>query len=90
MNTINAVRNRIPILCKERKIAVNRLASIFSLPSLRIKNISRGRNRKPKLLTIKMIYNGLIIMLNGFLISAEFDAPEQDLRQLNVKFRWAV
>lgn len=81
MDTITAVRNRIPILCEERKIAINRLAGIFSLPSLRIKNISRGRNRKPKLLTIK---------LNGFLIITEFDAPEQDLRQLNVKFRWAV
>lgn len=90
MDTITAVRNRIPILCEERKIAINRLADIFSLPSLRIKNISRGRNRKPKLLTIKMIYNGSIITLNGFLIITEFDAPEQDLRQLNVKFRWAV
>ena len=59
MDTISAVKNRILQLCGERNISVNRLASISALPPSSVKNILYGKSQNPKLLTIKMLCDGL-------------------------------
>lgn len=79
MRTVAAVRNRILQLCGERKISINRLATICALPPSSIKNILYGKSQNPKLLTIKLICDGLEITLGEFFSTPEFDALEQEI-----------
>ena len=80
MDTISAVKNRILQLCGERNISVNRLASISAPPPSSVKNILYGKSQNPKLLTIKMLCDGLGITLGEFFSTPEFDALEQEIK----------
>lgn len=80
MDTVTAVRNRILSLCEERGISINRLSTISALPPSSIKNILYGKSQNPKLLTIKMICDGLEITLGEFFNTPEFDALEQEIK----------
>ena len=79
METIAAVRDRILQLCGEREISINRLATICALPPSSIKNILYGKSQNPKLITIKMICDGLGITLGEFFSTPAFDALEQEI-----------
>ena len=79
MDKITAVRNRILQLCGEREISINKLATICALPPSSIKNILYGKSQNPKLITIKMICDGLGITLGEFFGTPEFDALEQEV-----------
>ena len=59
---------------------MNRLASISALPPSSVKNILYGKSQNPKLLTIKMLCDGLGISLGEFFSTPEFDALEQEIR----------
>ena len=80
MDTITAVRNRILQLCGEREISINKLATLSALPPSSVKNILYGKSQNPKLITIKMICDGLEITLGEFFSTPEFDALEQELK----------
>lgn len=80
MDTITAVRNRILQLCGEYEISINKLATISALPPSSIKNILYGKSQNPKLITIKMICDGIGITLGEFFSTPEFDALEQELQ----------
>ena len=80
MNTTDAVRDRILHLCEERDMTINRLAPVSALPPSSIKNILYGKSRNPKLLTIKMLCDGLGITLGEFFSTPAFDALEQELQ----------
>ena len=80
MDTISAVRNRILQLCGEREISINKLATISALPPSSIKNILYGKSQNPKLITIKMICDGLGITLGEFFNTREFDSLDQELK----------
>ena len=80
MDTLTAVRNRILSLCGERGISINKLSTISALPPSSIKNILYGKSQNPKLLTIKMICDGLDITLGEFFNTPEFDALEQEIK----------
>lgn len=80
MDTIAAVRNRILQLCGEREISINKLATISALPPSSIKNILYGKSQNPKLITIKMICDGLGITLGDFFSTSDFDTLEQEIR----------
>ena len=80
MDTITAVRNRILQLCGEHEISINKLATICALPPSSIKNILYGKSQNPKLITIKMICDGLGISLGEFFSTPEFAALEQELK----------
>ena len=84
MNTTDAVRDRILHLCEERDMTINRLATVSALPPSSIKNILYGKSQNPKLLTIKLICDGLDITLGQFFSTPEFDGLEQEL-ELNKK-----
>lgn len=79
MDTVTAVGHRILELCDQRGISINKLAALSALPPSSIKNILYGKSRNPKLLTIKMICDGLEITLGEFFSTAEFDDLEQEL-----------
>ena len=80
MDTMTAVRSRILQLCGERGISVTRLATLSALPPSSVKNILYGKSRNPKLLTIKLLCDGLEITLGEFFSTPEFDALEQEIR----------
>lgn len=80
MTTVDAVRNRILVLCEDRKISINKLATLSALPPSSIKNILYGKSENPKLLTIKMICDGLGITLGDFFQTKEFNTLEQEIR----------
>ncbi len=52
-----------------------------------IKSIRYGKSQNPKLLTIKMICDGLGITLGEFFSTPEFDALEQEIQQHTKKPR---
>ena len=79
MDTITAVKNRILQLCGERDISINRLATLSALPPSSVKNILYGKSQNPKLLTIKLVCDGLGITLGEFFATPEFDALEQEI-----------
>jgi len=76
--TTNAIKNRILGLCGERGITINKLADMCALPPSSVKNILYGKSLNPKILTIKMICDGLEITLGEFFNTPEFDALEQE------------
>ena len=80
MDTITAVKNRILQLCGERDISINRLATLSALPPSSVKNILYGKSCNPKLLTIKMLCDGLDITLAEFFDTPEFEALEQEIK----------
>ena len=80
MDTATAVRDRILELCGERDISINKLATISALPPSSIKNILYGKSQNPKLLTIKMICDGLGITLGDFFETPVFDNLEQEIK----------
>ena len=74
--TYAATKSRILQLCGERNITINRLATMCALPPSSIKNILYGKSQNPKLLTIKLICDGLNMTLGEFFSTPEFDALE--------------
>lgn len=80
MDTVTAVKNRILTLCGERDISINKLATLSALSPSSVKNILYGKSQNPKLLTIKMICDGLDITLGEFFNTPEFDALEQEIK----------
>ena len=80
METITAVKNRIFGLCYERNITINKLATMCAVPPSSIKNILYGKSQNPKLLTIKMICDGLDITLAEFFNTDEFNSLEQEIK----------
>lgn len=80
MNTTLVIKNRILQLCDERNLTINKLAAMSALPPSSIKNILYGKSHNPKILTIKMICDGLEITLGQFFSTAEFDKLEQEVK----------
>lgn len=80
MDTLGALKNRILSLCGERNISVNKLATMCALPPSSVKNILYGKSLNPKLLTIKMICDGLDITLAEFFDTEEFNNLEQEIK----------
>lgn len=79
MNTVTAIRNRILQLCEERKISINNLATISALPPSSLKGILYGKSKNPKILTIKILCDGVGITLGEFFSTPEFDRLEQEI-----------
>ena len=80
MDTVTAVKNRILSLCGERDISINKLANLSALPPSSVKNILYGKSQNPKLLTIKLLCDGLDITLGEFFSTPEFDNLEQEIK----------
>ncbi len=80
MNTIQAIKARILRLCEERDLTINGLATISALPPSSVKNILYGKSQNPKVLTIKMICDGLDITLGEFFHAPEFEHLEPEVK----------
>ena len=80
MNTVTAIRNRILQLCEERNMTINKLTNISALPPSSLKNILYGKSKNPKIITIKMLCDGLEITLGEFFGADEFENLEQEIK----------
>ena len=80
MDTIKKNKNRILQLCGERNITINKLATLSALPPSSLKAILYGRSQNPKMLTIKMICDGLEITLAEFFDTDEFNNLNQEIK----------
>ena len=80
LNTIGAIKVRIKRLCFENDITLNKLANLCGISPSSIKNIMYGKSCNPKILTIKMICDGLNITLSEFFNTKEFNNLEQELK----------
>lgn len=80
MDTLTAIKNRILQLCGERNISVNKLATVCGLSPSSLKSILYGRSQNPKILTIKIICDGLDITLAEFFDTKEFNRLEQEIK----------
>ena len=80
MDTITAVKNRILILCEQRNMTINKLANLSAIPPSSLKNILYGKSQNPKILTIKMLCDGLGITLGEFFSTPDFDNLEQEIK----------
>ena len=80
MDTMTAIRGRILQLCEERNLTINKLATICALPPSSVKSILYGNSQIPKILTIKLICNGLDMTLADFFDTPEFNSLEQEIK----------
>ena len=80
MDTLSVIKYRILQLCEERNITINKLANLSALPPSSLKNILYGKSHNPKIITIKMLCDGLGITLGDFFSTPEFDALEQEIK----------
>ena len=80
MTTAEAVRDRILQLCEQRNMTINKLATVSALPPSSVKNILYGKSQNPKLLTIKMLCDGLDISISDFFDSDIFRSLEQEIK----------
>lgn len=80
MDTSTAIKNRILQLCEERHLTINRLANMSAIPPSSLKNILYGKSQSPKVITIKLLCDGLNITLGEFFSTPEFNSLEQEIR----------
>ena len=79
MNTCETVAARLSELCYERRITINKLATLSAIPPSTIKNIFYGKSRNPGVVTIKMLCDGLGITLGEFFSTEGLDSLEQEI-----------
>ena len=80
MDTYTAVKNRLLILCEEKRMSIHRLAMESAVPPSTIKNILYGKSQNPGIVTIKMLCDGLGISLTDFFDTEEFRNLEQEIK----------
>lgn len=80
MDISGAVRDRILGICEKRGLTINKLATLAGMPPSSVKNILYGKSRNPKLVTIKLLCDGLDMTLGEFFSAKEFDDLEQELK----------
>lgn len=80
MNIGCAVKLRVLELCNEKKISVNKLATISGITQSTLNNIVSGRNNSTTVSTVKKICDGLDITIQEFFCSEIFDNLEQEIK----------
>lgn len=64
---------RLTQLCIERKITINKLATLSGITQSTVENIMSGKTKNPKLKTLHNLANGL-----GMTVSELLDFPEMN------------
>jgi transcriptional regulator with XRE-family HTH domain len=71
MTYSEAISNRLSCMCSERKITINKLATLSGISQSTLDNIVKGNSKNPSLRTLHRISQGLGITISEFL-----DFPE--------------
>ena len=80
MNTLSAVKTRLIILCEEKGMTINRLATESGIPPSTVKGILYGRSQNPGVVTLKKLCDGLGVTLTEFFDTEEFRNLEQEIK----------
>lgn len=80
MTVNDAVRKRIYELCEDRKITINKLATISGITQSTLNNIVSGRNQSTTVSTIQKLCDGLEITISDFFSSELFCNLDQEIR----------
>ena len=80
MDTYTAVKNRLLMLCEEKRMSIHKLAIESAVPPSTIKNILYGKSQNPGIVTLKMLCDGLGISIAEFFNTPEFENLEQEIR----------
>ena len=80
MNTLDAVKTRLQILCEQKGMTINKLATEAGVPPSTVKGILYGRSNNPGVVTIKKLCDGLGISLTEFFETEEFRYLEQEIK----------
>ena len=79
MDTYSAVKKRILDLCEEKRMSIHKLAIESGVSPSTIKNILYGKSQNPRIVTIKILCNGMGITLIEFFDTREFAELEQEI-----------
>ncbi|GKX29053.1 transcriptional regulator [Vallitalea longa] len=77
MNISEWTANRLKVLCKEKNITINKLATLSGITQSTLNSIIKGESKNPRLSTIKKICIGLNISINDF-FDESFDELDID------------
>lgn len=80
MNTYFTVRNRLIILCNEKKMSIHKLAMESAVAPSTIKNILYRKSQNPGIVTLKMLCDGMGLSLTEFFDTEEFRNLEQEIK----------
>ena len=80
MNTYETVKNRLLILCAEKRFTINKLSTESGIAPSTIKNILYGKSKNPGIVTIKILCDGLGVSLQKFFDTDEFVSLEQEIK----------
>ena len=79
MDTYTTVKNRLLVLCEEKRMSIHKLATESAVAPSTIKNILYGKSKNPGIVTITMLCDGLGISLSDFFDTEEFKNLEQEI-----------
>ena len=68
------------MLCKERNLTINGLANICGISPSTIYSLLNSKSKKPGVVTIKIICDGLEISVRNFFDSDLFNITEQEIK----------
>ncbi len=80
MDMYTAVKERLLMLCEQRKMSIHRLSIESAVPASTIKNILYGKSKNPGVVTIKMLCDGLGVSVTEFFDTPVFKELEQEIR----------
>ncbi|MDE6103504.1 MAG: helix-turn-helix transcriptional regulator [Oscillospiraceae bacterium] len=80
MDTYTAVKNRILVLCDQKHMTINKLATASAVSPSTIKNILYGKSHNPGIVTLKMLCDGLGITISDFFDTPIFKNLEQEIK----------
>lgn len=76
----DAVVQRFQMLCQERGIKLNELATLAGITPSTVYSMMDARRRDISIVTIKKLCDGLEITLGTFFSTPEFEALEQEIQ----------
>lgn len=80
INAKDAVARRIQVLCAERHIAVNALATQSGVPASTVYSILNTKSKNPGIVTIQELCDGLEISVREFFDDPLFENLEQEIQ----------
>ena len=80
MDLGQAIRERILQICYEKKITVNKMATICGITQSTLSNIMSGRNNGTTVSTVKKICDGMDMTLKDFFDFELFYIIEQEVK----------
>ena len=80
MDMYTAVKNRLLVLCEEKRMSIHKLSTESGVAPSTIKNILYGKSKNPGVVTLKMLCDGLGISIVEFFNTEEFLSLEQEIK----------